>query len=300
MITISVVATFLFVFSLVFSFFRFLEEERETLGIKQNQPILEDKNEIHLSISGMITPSGTYPYYIKIIKYISQKLKRPVILVQRRTYAEVNDLIKEGEIDIAFFADSYVEALKEGDVELLVVPQVKGESVRYSYIIVRENSDIVKFDDLKGKSFAFTKPLSASGEIYPSYLIKKAGFTPKSYFSEYVYTHNYSNSIRAVKQKEVDGAAVDSLKFAYLSVQNPKQVDGLKIIQKSPPFGISPWVVRSNLDSKLKKELEKIFLTMDEDPEGQKILKGLFVDKFVKEGIDIYNPIEEMVSFVGE
>lgn len=300
MIIITVIATFLFAFTFAFSFFRFLKEEKEVFSTKQNRPVIKDKNEIRLSVSGMITSPDTYPYYIKIIKYISRKTERPVVLIQRRTYAEVNDLIKKGKIDIAFFSEGYVEVFKKGDAELLVVPRVKGESTHYSYIIVREKSGIMKFDDLKGKSFAFTEPHSGSGKIYPVYLIKKAGRTPENYFSEYIYTHSYSNSVRAVKEGEIDGAAIDSLTFDYLSARNSKQVDGLKIIQKSPPFGISPWVVRSGLDSKLKKELEKVFLDMDEDTEGQRILKGLFMDKFVKGKIDIYNPIEEMISFIEE
>lgn len=43
-------------------------------------------------------------------------------------------------------------------MELLVAPEVRGETVYYSYIIVPSDSPAQRFADLRGLTFGFTDP----------------------------------------------------------------------------------------------------------------------------------------------
>ena len=40
--------------------------------------------------------------YQQIVNYISQQENRPAILIQRRTYEELNTLLANGDADVAF------------------------------------------------------------------------------------------------------------------------------------------------------------------------------------------------------
>ena len=116
---------------------------------------------LFVAISSMISPVETFNLYKDLIDYISKKMGIAIEFKQRKTYGEVNDLLEKRQLDFAFICTgAYWEAKKKFPLELLVVPVVNGKPTYQSYIIVNKESGINSFDELKGKSFAFTDPLS--------------------------------------------------------------------------------------------------------------------------------------------
>ena len=51
---------------------------------------------LRVAIAAVISPEGTAESYAPLLDYLEDSLGRPIELVQRRTYAEINDLIKNG------------------------------------------------------------------------------------------------------------------------------------------------------------------------------------------------------------
>lgn len=143
---------------------------------------------LRFAVSAMVSPKETFIYYRAILDYLSEKIKMPVELVQRQTYAEVNNLIENCDIDIAFVCSgSYVKGKKDFGMELLIAPVIHGDTVYYSYIIVRKDSAIKSFAELRGRNFAFTDPLSNTGCLVPTYELSKMKETPDSFFGKYIY-----------------------------------------------------------------------------------------------------------------
>jgi phosphonate transport system substrate-binding protein len=131
-----------------------------------------------LAAAGVLSPTEELKIYEQLITYFSRELHQPVELVQRRTYNEINDLVKSRYVDFAFVCGfPYVSGHEEFGMELLVVPEVNGETVYYSYIIVPASSTAKELKDLKGKSFAFADPLSNSGRLAPTYKLHQLGET---------------------------------------------------------------------------------------------------------------------------
>ena len=250
---------------------------------------------VRIAVGAMITPHAGYGYYSQFLEYVEKKLGREVVLVDRETYAEVNNLMKSGDIDAAFVCGKpYVQGHDEFGMELLVAPQVGGETVYYSYTIVSADSDAQSLEDLRGKKFAFTDPMSNSGMLSPTYWLGQMGETPESFFSSTVYTHAHDKSIRAVADGMVDGAAVDHLIWIYGKHSNPEMTARTRVVHKSQPFGIPPVVVRPGLLPELKNRLRDIFLTAHEDQEGLRILQGMMIERFVELDDSAYDSIREM------
>jgi len=144
-------------------------------------PVGHDAIPLRVAVAVVISPEGTVQSYSPLLTYLEEKLNRPVELVQRRTYLEVNDLIEHGEVDVAFVCTSaYVEGHDTFGMELLVVPQVNGETTYNSVLIVPSSSNEKSMVDLRGKVFAFTDPISLSGRVYPTFLVHQLGFTPEN------------------------------------------------------------------------------------------------------------------------
>jgi phosphonate transport system substrate-binding protein len=248
-------------------------------------------------MGAMITPKEGYVYYQRLQAYIGKKLGRTVQLVDPGNYEEMNRLLETGELDAAFVcAGPYVEGKKKFGLELLVMPLVNGKPIYYSYIIVHKNSEFRRFEDLRGKVFAFADPKSNTGKLVPTYMLALMNETPESFFAHHIFTYGHDQSIRAVAERSVDGAAVDSLIWENMAERTPNLIKQIRIIARSDPYGIPPVVVRPGLDPELKKRLKDILLSASADPEGNDILKGMMIDRFVPGDDANYDSIRTMNS----
>ena len=257
-------------------------------------------NEKHLRIAvgGMITPKEGLTYYRDFLDYIETKIGKKVDFIDREDYAEINEMLREGSLDAAFVCSGpYVDGHREFGMELLAAPQAYGDTVYYAYIIVSKDSSISSFEDLRGKSFAFTDPLSNTGTLVPTYMLAKMHETPDTFFKKYIFTSAHDKSIKAVAQGVIDGAAVDSLIWEYLNRTNPEFTSNTRIIIKSPPYAIPPVVVPMGLDPQIKEKLREIFLNAHNDNEGREILSKMMIDKFVVIKDSSYDSIREMKSW---
>lgn len=255
---------------------------------------------LRVAVAGVISPKGTVESYTPLLEYLSRELDRPVELVQRRTYAEVNDLIERGEVDLAFVCTSaYVVGHREFGMKLLAAPEVNGQAVYYSYLIVPADSPAKSMADLRGKVFAFTDPMSNTGRLYPTYLVRQLGETPETFFRRIFFTYSHDDAIRAVAAGLADGAGVDSLVYDFAVARDPELAAKTKVIHRSPPFGSPPAVVNPNLSPKLQAELQRLLLELDDSPEGRKVLQSLGVDRFVLVDDAAYESVRVLEEAVG-
>lgn len=250
---------------------------------------------LRIAMAAVISPKGNVESYSALLEYIGAKLNRPIELVQRMTYAEVNELLQGGDADIAFVCTSaYVIGQREFGMELLVAPQVRGETVYYSLLIVPADSPARSLQDLRGKTFAFTDPLSLTGRLYPTQLVSAFQTTPEEFFERTFFTYSHDNAIRAVASGVADGANVDNLVYEFLVAREPSIGKNTRVIHRSPPFGIPPVVVNPKLDPQLKLRLREILIQADWEEQGQRILQDLMIDRFVVVSDHIYDSAREM------
>ena len=249
---------------------------------------------LNVCVGSMITPEEGHEYYKRLLDYLGRKLDLKINFMEKKTYAEVNLLLKKGNIDVAFVCGGpYVEGHDEFGLELLVAPVIDGKTEYFSYIIVNKNSGIEDLEGLRGKRFGFVDPMSNTGKLIPTYLIQKEfKQDPKDFFKEYLYTYDHDKSIKAVAYGIIDGAAVDSLVWDYMDKKGSKYTKETRIIKTSEPYGIPPVVVRLGLD--LAPKIKEILLNMHRDKEGADILKGMFIDKFVKVDDSNYDGIRRI------
>lgn len=266
-----------------------------------SQPASQPVQPLRIGMGAMITPRDGYVYYQRLQGYIGKKLGQPVQLVDRENYDEMNGLVEKGEVDIAFVcAGPYVEGKQKFGMQLLAMPLVKGKPIYYSYIIVPHDSPIQRFEQLRGKHFAFTDPKSNSGKLVPTYMLARINQTPDSFFSRHEYTYGHDKSIRAVAEKLVDGAAVDSLIWEYAAIKRPELTAKTRIIARSDPYGIPPLVARPGLDPLLKKRLQEILFEADKDPQGREILTGMMIERFVPGDDKNYDTIRAMNVWIAQ
>lgn len=272
-------------------------KDLQTVNKKPNNT--EQVQAIRVALSSITSPKESIVYYSDLLKYIEKNTGIPVKVIQRKTYKEVNDLIQNGQVDLAFICTyAYTLGTEQFGLKPFIVPQINGKVTYQSYIIVSADSNIYKFTDLQGKKFAFTDPLSNTGYMYPNYLIKQQKTRADFFFRDITFTYSHDNSVKAVLEKVVDGAAVDGLVFDYIVEKQPDVLKRVRIIKKSAEFGIPPIVVSPSVDAELKNKLKNIFLKMHLDRNGKEILSHLHIEKFLEQDDRKYDTVRLMAGEV--
>lgn len=267
-------------------------EPVSTADVSVSQP-----GEIRVSIAGMITPKDTFSQYSRLLDYIAEKTGHPTVLVQTGSYMGVNDILAREQVDLAFLCSGgYAEAAHHLGIKPLVAPVVDGQPLYYSYILARSDSGITRFEDFRGRRFAFSDPMSLSGTLYPTYRTVSLGSHLSDFFSNYIFTYNHDNSIKALKEGLVDGTAVDSNVFNYMKKNNPSSIEGLSVIEVSPPFGSPPVVTRRGLPADMREQLLKVLVEMDQNPEGKEILSQLGIERFIAVNESLYDSVQLLES----
>lgn len=278
-------------------------EEAQKVDLSKTETINREKSgqpgAVRIAVGGMITPKEGFAYYKQFLDYIGSELGQPVEYVDAVSYEEINNKLESRDIEVAFICSGpYVASHNKFGLELLVAPKAYGKTVYYSYIIVPAASSAKGLADLRGKSFAFSDPLSNSGKLVPEYLLARKGESSKTFFSKTVYSGSHDKSILAVADGLIDGAAVDSLIWEYLNKIKPELTGKTRILVKSEPYAIPPVVVHPALDPLLKEKLRTIFLNAHTTPQGKALLDKMMTEQFVPINDSDYDSIREMNRWI--
>ena len=88
-----------------------------------------------VAVGSMISAQETAVNYHQLLDYIAGKLGRKIELVQRKTYTEINNLIGQGQIDLAFICSGPYALGKDkygfDDLPPVLVPLAKLETGAY-------------------------------------------------------------------------------------------------------------------------------------------------------------------------
>lgn len=260
---------------------------------------IESDNAIKVAFASVVSPQETRAKYDLLVNYLEEKLDRPIMIVQKQTYDEVNQMLKAGEVDLAFICSlSYVIGKKEGFLEGIAAPKINGSDQYRSYVITHINSDIESFEDLEGKRFAFADPYSYSGRLAVLEMLNKRGLTT-AFFDDVFYTYSHDYSVSAVARGAVDAAAVDSLLFDQLVSLKNEDAMLVKVIERGTYAGTPPIVVSQKTDERLKQTIKDVILNLKKDPVGHEILKELKIDEYVPIEDEKYLPIKNLLPLLG-
>ncbi len=250
---------------------------------------------LRVAVAAMVSPKETLEIYRQLLTYLGHKLGKDLELVQRKTYGEVNELIGKGLIDLAFICSGpYVAGKERYGFVLLAVPVVHGQATYSSYLIVNQGSNFHRLEDLKGHTFAFTDPDSNTGRLVPLCWLAAMHTRPEEFFGRILYTYSHDNSIMAVGRGLVDAAAVDGLIWDYYAKRNPALTSKTRIIKKSEPFGIPPLVASRQFPAAERQRVQEVLFTMHQDPEGNRILAELMIDRFIRPRDEWYDTVRQM------
>lgn len=136
---------------------------------------------------------------------------------------------------------------------------------RFGYtlqVYTREDSDVEKMADLKGKRVAHTSPTSNSGNQAPRALFPALGVTPGEDY-EVIYSGSHDQSMLGVVAGDYDAAPVASEVVDRMAERGLYDPAEMKIIWESDPFPTTSYTYAHNLDPALVEKIKEAFFSFD-------------------------------------
>jgi phosphonate transport system substrate-binding protein len=214
----------------------------------------------------------------KVLDQLQEQIGMPVKPYVATDYNGVIEALRSKKLDVAYLGPfSYVLANQMANVEAFAVAVTKktGQSAYKSVIISRKGSGIAAPADLKGRTFAFVDPTSASGHLFPKAGLLQNGYDPEAFFGRVIFSGSHDASILAVANNKVDAAAVADRILASAIAKGQVKQDDIQIVWSSSPIPESPMVWRKDLDPVLKEKIAKALANIKDLPWGdQGVLNG--------------------------
>jgi phosphonate transport system substrate-binding protein len=213
--------------------------------------------------------------------YIQRTLGVPLRVFRATDYAGVVEALRAGQIEFARIGPANY-ALAFRVMGNRIVPFARdvdneGASGYHSVAFVRANSPFQRLEDLRGRSFAFADPNSASGFAVPAFYFRRLGFEPNSFFGRTGFSGSHEQSVIAVLNGTFDGAVTFWSNAQRNNIQRMEEkgmipADSMRVIWTSPQIPNSPWVMRAELPEDLRRDWAAAVMAMPErDPEAFRV-----------------------------
>ena len=232
--------------------------------------------------------SLTEQQFAPFLEYLTNSIGRKVELKTVSDYNAVIEALKYGHAEIGRPSTaSYVLAKDEGvDIEVFAfaINMGTGKATYESYVVARADRGIT---DLNGKSVAFADPGSTSGYLIPMVYFMEAGIEPGEVF----FAGSHSAVIEAVKNGTVDAGTVADKRYRIALKEGVITEGELEILWVSDPIPNVPFVVRGDLDEKLKADIKAAFL---EAPQGVVEAQAMNESGYVEAKDSDMDPVREV------
>lgn len=227
--------------------------------------------------------------------YLAVRLGRPVAFVQKGSYREIVDLLRQEGLDFAWLC-GYPYVRHRAHMRLLAVPLYKGAPRYQSYLVVPASDKRTRsLLDLRGRIFAYSDPDSNSGYLYPQFSLLQARENPSRFFARSFFTWGHRKVVEAVASGLAQGGAVDGYIWETLRLLHPELVAKTRIVDRSPEFGFPPFVAGAAIPKRDFESLHRVLLGMANDPGGAGLLQRLNLDGFTLGNAAMYDTVANMM-----
>lgn len=240
-----------------------------------------EKRLLRIAIAPIESAQRSSHRYAEIFEAVGERLGMKVEFLHRQTYDDILALVQHGVADAALVCSGpFVRAEHEFGAKIIAVPLRAKTTYYQALLVVSTESPIRRVDDLRGRAFAVSDPLSTSGLLYPADLLRERGESLGSFFKRVIYTRSHDKSIRAVADRVVDAASVSSIVFDRMMEQEPALASEVRVILRSPPYGPPPLIVHPHADPALTARLKEVLLHLHEDAQGRARLAQIGLERF--------------------
>jgi phosphonate transport system substrate-binding protein len=192
-------------------------------------------------------------------------------------YVGVVEGLGSGQVDFGFIPPfAYVLANQESGAEVILTAVKKNGKTSYkSAFLVREDSDIEDFEDIRGKKLAFVDPSSTSGYLFPGAHLINEGIDIESDI-EYVNSGGHDKSLQLLLNGDVDVISVFSEAPERYKEDFPDALEKTRVLGYTKDIPGVSVTVKSDMEAELRQKIEDALIKIADTEEGEELLSKLF------------------------
>ena len=187
--------------------------------------------------------------YAGLIKIIQDITKFEINTIKVTDYNAAVEAMRAGRAHIAWYGGkTYIKAAEIADAEAFAAGVRPGEKDAgyYAYFVVKKDSKIKKFSDVKGKVLSLNSIGSTSGDLIPQVELAKINLstTNEDDFKSVFYAGSHDACLLAVLNNKADVCGMSSRNYEARLADNTFKKEQVRIIHKSdrvppPPLAYS-------------------------------------------------------------
>jgi phosphonate transport system substrate-binding protein len=237
-----------------------------------------------------------------VTSYLTKQLGIPVKGFVATDYAGVIEAMRSKRADMGFMGPlQYVLAHQQSGAYPILGELYNGRPTYVSRIYVRKGSGIQTLADLRGKTIAFTDPISSSGYMYPLDLFKRAGLIQNAdsanrFFRRIYFAGGDEQALRAVLNGFADAAGIGQYAITLLPQAEREK---LTTIAQTKPMPSHCVVVRKELNPQTVAKVQSALLALRSGPNRKLLAKLYNVDGYVKVTHATYADVERVAREYG-
>jgi phosphonate transport system substrate-binding protein len=232
----------------------------------------------------------------------------PTTLRYARNYSAVLQAMGSGTADIAE-TGPFAAALgvKAGKADIALQRFAYGSWEYSSVIVTKEGSDISSLSDLEGETVAFADRLSASGALFPLFMLKQAGLNVGGYpqeKGEANFEATFSGHAQAFQQLANDQVAAAGV-GQFITLNDDRELkDGFRYVETYDGIPRAPIVTSPELSDAEQTELvdalkdapDSVYFGADGE-EGTD--DDLWFSDVRPADVDVYQPVIDVANELG-
>lgn len=237
--------------------------------------------------------------YEAIADEVGRRLGIPTELVVETSYEscrrDLNEVCFVCSLPYVTFEREGLDLAEPVAAPVIAGERYEGRPIYFSDVIVRRDAPIERFEDFRGRSWAYNEPLSQSGYGITRYHLVQIGET-RGFFGSVIQAGFHQEAIEMVARGDVDGAAIDSQVLDIAFRDDPGLGSVFRIVASLGPSTIQPVAVSKRVPADLREAIRGVLLTLHEDAAMRERLAVGLVDRLVPVGAADYDDIRAMLD----
>jgi phosphonate transport system substrate-binding protein len=199
--------------------------------------------------------------YVNLIKIIEDLTGIEITPIRVTDYNAAVEAVRANRAQIAWYGGkTYIQAVEIANVEAFAAGVRKGDTDAnyFAYFVVRLDSDLKTFEDVKGKKLALNSIGSTSGDLIPQVELVKIGLSVKNKddFQNVHYAGSHDACLLAVINKHVDVCGMSSRNFDARITDGTIKREQVRIIHRSSPVPPPPLAYSKNLPLEIRNKIK--------------------------------------------
>lgn len=237
----------------------------------------EQTNEIVMGFVPMRDGDALIESVQPLAQMLSDEIGIPVKAFTATNYVGVVEGLGSGTVDFGFIPPfAYVLANRESDAQVILTAlNARGEASYRSQFLVRNDSGIESFEDIKGKVIGFVDPSSTSGYLFPGAHLRGLGIDLEKDV-RYINAGGHDKALQLLLTGDVDVATTFVDARDRYKEDFPTAMDETKVLGYTNDIPNISVTVSGKMDPELQEKIKDALLKIAEDEEGAALLKELF------------------------